>query len=87
MVCNMYVVDPSITVEEGEPLPPQLELLRNGVEVLMFSPDASAFPRLQNPGDFIRFHRVEVRSSDPGLLCCFPCLAAPCGQQMERLSF
>ena len=63
LVCNMYIVDPSITVEGG-PLTPQQELLRNGVEVMMFSMDAAVFPKLRKAGDLIRFHRVEVRSSD-----------------------
>ena len=87
MVCNMYVVDPSIAVE-GEPQTPQQELLRNGIEVLMFSTDPTVFPRLQKPGDFIRFHRVEVRSAN--LLCCAAVrFLQPLGanKEMEWLSF
>lgn len=60
-MCNLKLVDPSLQFEEGQPVPPELERIRHGVEVLMFAKDSTLFPKVRQPGDLIRFHRIEVR--------------------------
>jgi hypothetical protein len=59
LVQNVYILDPSLAVEEGQELSPEQERLRDGVEVLIFSSDEELFPQA-SPGDIIRFHRVQV---------------------------
>ena len=59
-VQNMYITDPSLAADEGEDLPPELERLKEGVEVLVFCSDLNLFPRIAQQGDLIRFHRVAV---------------------------
>lgn len=58
-VCNMYLIDESVAPgeERGGNGVPQLKC---AVELLFFSSDLEVFPKLQEVGDIIRFHRVKV---------------------------
>lgn len=61
-VQNVYILDPSLAVEEGQEVPPELERLMGGagVEVMVFSRQQTLFVQA-NPGDIIRIHRAEAR--------------------------
>eukprot|EP00887_Chlorella_sp_A99_P006187 scaffold3.g6187.t1 len=52
MVCNLFLVDPSISDDQEH---------RDGVELLCFAPHQRDLPHLRRPGDIVRLHRVKVQ--------------------------